>query len=224
MSLNARTPAVALLALVLSVSASGIARGAGVGQIAEFPAPGRRERPTSDRRGAHGNLWFTESAASKIGTINPAASVSPPTLSGVPQSGNSLTCQAGSWSAWAGQEPSAPFPYDGFSWLRDGLRIAGATGATYKLAAADAGQRVSCTQTLTYALVGTTVSAQQRIPRRRATAQRVAPQAVHLCNQRHAHDRLPRVGGRDMQWVGDAELSRDDQAQENNIRFRARRR
>jgi streptogramin lyase len=111
MSLNARTPAVALLALVLSLSASGIARGAGVGQIAEFPTPTAASAPQAIVAGPDGNLWFTESAASKIGEIAsgaPAASVSPPTLSGVAQTVNSLTCQAGSWSAWAGQEPSRP--------------------------------------------------------------------------------------------------------------------
>jgi streptogramin lyase len=130
--------------------------------ILQFPTTTAASQPVGVATGSDGNVWFAESAASKIGEIGsgaPAASVSPPTISGVGQSGASLTCGGGSWSAWAGQEPSTPFAFDGFTWLRNGAPIAGATTATYKLTSIDATQHVSCRQTLTYALVGTTVSA-----------------------------------------------------------------
>jgi streptogramin lyase len=130
--------------------------------IKQFPTGAGASEPVGLATGSDGNLWFAESSASKIGEIGsgaPAASVSPPTISGVGQAGASLTCQAGSWSAWAGQEPSTPFAFDGFTWLRDGAPITGAATATYRLTSVDATQHVSCRQTLTYALVGTTVSA-----------------------------------------------------------------
>lgn len=130
--------------------------------ITQFPTAAGTSEPVGLATGSDGNVWFAESTASKIGEIGsgaPPASVSPPTISGVGQSGASLTCDAGSWSAWAGQEPSTPFAFDGFTWLRNGVAIAGATGAAYTLTSADATEHVSCRQTLTYALVGTTVSA-----------------------------------------------------------------
>src|SRR5580700_2405834 len=89
----------------------------------------------------------------EIGAGAPAASLTAPTVSGMAQLGRRLTCAAGTWSVWAGQEPmDSGFIFDGFSWLRDGAPIPGATGTTYTPAKADVGQRVSCMQTVTYQL------------------------------------------------------------------------
>jgi GH43 family beta-xylosidase len=58
-----------------------------------------------------------------------------PTITGKAQVGNTLTAQPGAW----GPAPVAL----SYQWLRDGKPIARATGASYELAAADRGHRVS---------------------------------------------------------------------------------
>ena len=50
-------------------------------------------------------------------------------------SGNTLTCNAGSWTG---------SPTFAFQWLRDGVAITGASGQTYTLTAADVGRQISC--------------------------------------------------------------------------------
>ncbi len=59
-----------------------------------------------------------------------------PVLSGTPSVGKTLTCSTG---AWAG-EPTG----FGYVWLRDGRPIAGQTGSTYVVQAADRGHALSC--------------------------------------------------------------------------------
>jgi hypothetical protein len=71
-----------------------------------------------------------------------------PTLSGVAQVGRQLTCELGTWSG----SPSLAV-----AWLRNGTPIAGATSATYTLAAADAAQQLACQVTATNA-AGSTVA------------------------------------------------------------------
>jgi streptogramin lyase len=119
--------------------------------------------PIGIATGADGNLWFTEAGADRIGVIGagaPAASTSPPAISGTAQVPDTLTCQGGGWSSWAGQPPSATeFGFDGFAWLLDGSPVAGATAATFAVPRADAGHQLACRQTVTYPLVGTTVPA-----------------------------------------------------------------
>ncbi len=71
-----------------------------------------------------------------------------PTLSGVAQVGRALTCELGTWAG----SPSLTV-----AWLRGGTAIAGATSATYTLAAADAGQQLACQVTATNS-AGSTVA------------------------------------------------------------------
>jgi hypothetical protein len=70
----------------------------------------------------------------------PTFTASPkPTITGTPRVGSTLTAVTGDW---------APKPTTfGYRWWRDGVAIAGATGSTLKLTAADAGARIDLTVT-----------------------------------------------------------------------------
>ncbi|MGC5171267.1 FG-GAP-like repeat-containing protein [Microbacterium sp. DT81.1] len=71
--------------------------------------------------------------------VQSLSAISIPTISGNAQLGQSLTANAGVWG---------PDPVNrAFTWLRDGRPIAGATVATYKLVAADAGAAITVTVT-----------------------------------------------------------------------------
>ncbi|HEX3977771.1 MAG TPA: hypothetical protein VHW96_16000 [Solirubrobacteraceae bacterium] len=129
--------------------------------ITEFPTASANSGPVGIAAGADGNLWFTEGATSKVGFAGagaPGPVVSAAAVSGTPQAAQTLTCQAATWSAWAGQQPGFAFGFDGFGWLLDGSPIAGATAQTLTVPAADAGHHISCEEIATYPLVGTTVS------------------------------------------------------------------
>ncbi len=90
----------------------------------------------------------------------PAASISPPTLAGQASKSAAEQCQPGTWSTWAGQQPSSnAYPVDGFQWLLDGIQIAGETSHSYTPTAADTGHDLSCRETVTYTLLNVTVSA-----------------------------------------------------------------
>ena len=78
---------------------------------------------------------------------------------GTPQPGQTLTCQPAIWSAWAGQQPTFGFGFDGFRWLLDGNPISGATAQTLAIPAADAGHKISCQEIVTYPLLQTTALA-----------------------------------------------------------------
>jgi len=75
-----------------------------------------------------------------------------PKISGTTTVGKTLTAVTGTWS---------PTPAFAYQWLRNGGVITGATGATYKLVAADAGKRITVRVTATKAGYGdkTVVSA-----------------------------------------------------------------
>ncbi|MCU0314458.1 MAG: hypothetical protein MUC84_10420 [Solirubrobacteraceae bacterium] len=60
---------------------------------------------------------------------------SPPSITGTPAAGAALTCDPGTWTG---------SPALTYQWLRDGQPISGETGATYTLAAADAGHAITC--------------------------------------------------------------------------------
>src|SRR5438093_1260167 len=86
--------------------------------------------------GPDGNVWFTDQgtirAIGRIGVGAPAASVTPPALTGSGGVGVPQACGADVWSAWAGQQPShSAFGFDGYQWLLDGSPIAGQTGPSY---------------------------------------------------------------------------------------------
>jgi PKD repeat protein len=74
-------------------------------------------------------------------TIAPA-SVGPPGISGSASIGHTLSCATGAWSG------TAPLSYT-YQWKRDGLPLAGATKATYLVAAADGGHSLTCGVTAT---------------------------------------------------------------------------
>lgn len=96
------------------------------------------------------------SASSASGAVNPPAAPAPaapqnterPGIQGTTVVGNTLTCTPGSWTG-------SPTSY-AYSWRRDGVAIAGATGNTYALVAADAGRTITCTSTATNAGGATT--------------------------------------------------------------------
>jgi hypothetical protein len=71
----------------------------------------------------------------------PANAVAP-VASGTPAVGQTLTCEHGSWTGIA----TLSFTQQ---WLRDGVAIAGATGSTYVVQAADEGHELSCEVTAT---------------------------------------------------------------------------
>ncbi|GEP40379.1 hypothetical protein NPS01_40420 [Nocardioides psychrotolerans] len=60
----------------------------------------------------------------------------PPTISGTPQVGQTLTATSGTW------EPNAGLDFS-YRWLRDGVAITGATGSTYVLKQADVDTDIS---------------------------------------------------------------------------------
>jgi hypothetical protein len=67
----------------------------------------------------------------------PPKNTAPPTITGQPKVGRTLTCNKGTWTG------SAPITY-AYRWLRNGTGITGATGTTYVAKAADAGKFLSC--------------------------------------------------------------------------------
>ena len=114
--------------------------------------------------GSDGNVWFTDQGAiraiGQIGVGAPAASVTPPSVTGSGGVGVPQTCGGDTWSTWSGQQPShSAYGFDGYRWLLDGSAIAGATGQSYTPTAADAGHDLSCEATVTYPLLVVTVSA-----------------------------------------------------------------
>ena len=84
----------------------------------------------------------------------PPTLVTPPAISGGAHVGQTLTCSPG---GYAGDGPLS----NGFQWQRSGGAISGATGPSYRVALADAGQQLSCKVTTTspYGAVVATSSA-----------------------------------------------------------------
>lgn len=71
----------------------------------------------------------------KAVTIGYGVFVAPaPKISGSPIIGSTLTANAGTWSPWASKS---------YRWLRNGVGITGATGATYKVTSLDWGKKLS---------------------------------------------------------------------------------
>jgi streptogramin lyase len=123
----------------------------GVGQT---PAPGLA--PAADAR-----LWFglDAGAGSSIAAATtgaPAGQITPSVLgSGVV--GAPERCTGASWPQWNGSTPSlTAFGFDGYSWQLDDVAIEGAGGETYVPPIGDAGHRLSCRVTATYALPSVT--------------------------------------------------------------------
>ena len=110
--------------------------------ITEFATPTANSGPVGSRPARTGTSGSPRTPTSKVGLAGagaPAAVVTAPAVTGTPQTGQTLTCQAATWSAWAGQQPTFGFGFDGFRWLLDGSQIAGATAQTLTVPAADVG-------------------------------------------------------------------------------------
>lgn len=97
------------------------------------------------------------SATATSGAVSPPTPPAPvtapvnterPGIQGTTVVGNTLSCTPG---AWTGSPTSFAF-----SWRRDGGAIAGATGNTYALVAADAGRTITCTSTASNSAGATT--------------------------------------------------------------------
>jgi streptogramin lyase len=120
--------------------------------------------PGGIRTGPDGNLWFTDNGApqaiAQFGVGAPAASIRAPRVEGAGKEGHTLHCNRGKWSRWAADKPSRTrFGFDGFRWQRDGVAITGATAKKYEPTASDVGHELSCSETVTYTLFPTTVTA-----------------------------------------------------------------
>ncbi|RII90100.1 carboxypeptidase regulatory-like domain-containing protein, partial [Clavibacter michiganensis] len=97
----------------------------------------------SAQAGIAGSATAADAPAGAAASATRAASAftaSPkPTIAGALRVGSTLTAVTGEW---------APKPTTfGYRWWRDGVAIAGATGSTLKLTAADAGARIDLTVT-----------------------------------------------------------------------------
>ena len=66
---------------------------------------------------------------------SPPSNTLPPTISGSPVDGQTLTCDPGTWTG---------SPTFTFEWLRDGVPIPGAMGSTYTLTPDDVGKQITC--------------------------------------------------------------------------------
>ena len=107
-------------------------------------------------RGSNAHVFISKVGSANVSVYGPAepAFIEPPEqgtpggVSGSPQVGNNLFCEAGSWSG----EPS--FTYQ---WLRNGSVIAGAGESSYALTAEDLEKVIQCRVTATNA-VGATVA------------------------------------------------------------------
>jgi hypothetical protein len=80
--------------------------------------------------------------AQMVGLDAAPYNTSPPLISGSPSVGSTLTCTPGTWLG-------EPAPTYVTQWLRGGLPIAGAIGASYTLTTADDGQQIACEVTAT---------------------------------------------------------------------------
>ena len=96
----------------------------------------------------------SSSAASNGIGITPItlANTAPPTFSGTPTVGSTLTYAAGSWVGTGTITKSVD------AWLRDGTPIAGATGNTYVLVGADQGTQISVREEATDSLTSATAT------------------------------------------------------------------
>lgn len=84
----------------------------------------------------------SEPTAAVTAALAPPANTSAPTITGTPTVGQVLSSTEGTWTG-------NPTPTYARQWRRGASNIAGATGATYTLVAADIGQTITCVVTAT---------------------------------------------------------------------------
>ena len=127
------------------------------GTFVEYPVFADGATPVGIASGADGNLWFGDGTdqIESIGANVPGALVLGPLVAGSSEVTTAQSCVGDRWSDWAGAQPG-PAAY---TWELNGVVVGGASGESYVPAAGDAGAALSCTVTVSYALVGVTVSA-----------------------------------------------------------------
>ncbi|WP_020017305.1 hypothetical protein [Promicromonospora sukumoe] len=83
---------------------------------------------------------FRDASLERTVTVRPASfTTTPPTITGTPQIGSTLTAVPGTWS---------PAPTStGYVWKVDGVAVAGATSSTFTVPASAAGKRITVTVT-----------------------------------------------------------------------------
>jgi hypothetical protein len=83
------------------------------------------------------------STAATPAVLGPPSNLTPPTVTGTPSVGQTLSCSTGIWS-------NSPTSF-GYAWSDDFEPIAGATGATYVVSPSDVGHTLACEVTATNA-------------------------------------------------------------------------
>jgi hypothetical protein len=176
-------------------STKAIGRITPTGTITEFSTGlNAGSNPWDIAAGADGNLWFTDNgetaAIGQIGVGIQAASIAAPSVIGSGQQGTQQTCQGALWSEWASQQPLLDeYEFDGYQWLLAGAAITGANSQYYTPVAGDVGHQLTCTVTVTYALLQTTASAT-------STAITVIPQASGMTGSTGAAGAAGAAGAR----------------------------
>jgi hypothetical protein len=79
-----------------------------------------------------------EAASAEVKVEGKLAATEPPTISGTPEEGQTLTCSAGGWNEPVGQLTLK------YQWLRDNETILGATSSQHKVENADRGHLLYC--------------------------------------------------------------------------------
>lgn len=82
---------------------------------------------------------FTTTTSAEEGVVAPVP-VAPPTISGTPRIGSTLTSSPGEWDASTGAAGEVGYAYQ---WLRDGVPVDGAAAASYRVRPADRGATLS---------------------------------------------------------------------------------
>lgn len=126
------------------------------GAFTDFPASGETTLG-GITPGPDGNVWFAGGAnIANVVTGAPAASLTPPTLSGPGRTGAAERCSGAQFGPWMGVTPA---PNIQVSWLLNGKPVAGPTGPTFAPPRSDGGSKLSCAMSASYASLLVTVSA-----------------------------------------------------------------
>jgi uncharacterized protein (DUF2237 family) len=149
-------------------------------------------------------MWFTESTKGQlahIGTGAPAALNAAPSVSGDREATHAQSCIASSWASLNAQEPLANlFGFDGFYWSLEGKPIA--PGPLFAATLAEVGDKLTCTQTVTYPpplqlnAAAVSASVTVRLPRPVISDARLTSTrwSEGKKSYRHAKGSKPRVG------------------------------